>query len=99
MPPQPLARRVEILEEKVDALGQLPARVTRVETELAALRTELRAEFAAVRVEIHDGEEETRRQMRILHEDVISRIALLQEGIDRSNGGNRSSKRKNKRRR
>ena len=83
----------------MNALGQLPARVTRVETEFAALRSELRAEFAAVRVEIHGGDEETRRQMRLLHEDVISRIALLQEGIDRSNGGNRGSKRKNSRRR
>ena len=40
----------------------------------------VRAEFAAVREEIRAGDEETRRQMRILHEEVISRIALLDEG-------------------
>ena len=90
----------------MDALSQLPARVTRVGTELTALRgefaafrTEVRAEFAAVHGEIHGGDEETRLQMRILHEDVISRIGLLQEGIDRSNGGNGGSKPKNSRRR
>ena len=40
----------------------------------------VRAEFAAVRDEIRTGDEETRRQMRVLHEEVISRIALLDEG-------------------
>jgi uncharacterized small protein (DUF1192 family) len=93
VPNPPLVRRVEILEEKVDALSQLPERVTGVETRLATLRdeftafrAEVRGEFAAIRVEIRAGDEETRRQMRVLHEDVISRIALLQEGIDRRNG-------------
>jgi hypothetical protein len=32
------------------------------------------------RAPIRTGDEETRRQMRILHEEVISRIALLAEG-------------------
>jgi len=40
----------------------------------------VRAEFAAVREEIRTGDEETRRQMRVLHEEVISRIALVAEG-------------------
>jgi hypothetical protein len=40
----------------------------------------VRAEFAAVRDEIRTGDEETRRLMRVLHEEVISRIALLGEG-------------------
>ena len=134
VPNPPLVRRVEILEEKVDALSQLPERVTGVEMQLVAvrddlhslrgevttLRDELRSfreeftsrdeftsfrnevlrEFAAVSVEIHAGDEETRRQMRVLHEDVISRIALLQEGIDRRNGrSGRSARTPPKRRR
>jgi len=93
MPNAPLVRRVEIVEEKVDALSLLPERVTAVETRLVTLhdeftsfRTEVRAEFVAVRAEIRAGDEETRHQMRVLHEDVISRIGLLQEGIDRRNG-------------
>ena len=76
----------------MDILRQLPARVTAVETELAALRgefasfrTEVRDEFASVRNEIREGNEETRTQMRVLHEDVISRLALLQEGRRKSN--------------
>lgn len=93
MPNPLLVRRVEILEEKVDALSQLPERVSAIERQLVALRddftsfrTEVRAEFVAVRAEVRAGDEETRREMRVLHEDVISRIALLQEGIDRRNG-------------
>ncbi len=39
----------------------------------------VREEFAAIRQEIRTGDEETRRQMRILHEEVISRLALLDE--------------------
>ena len=37
------------------------------------IRTDLAAEVRA-------GDEETRRYMRVLHEDVISRIATLQDG-------------------
>src|SRR5262245_36532849 len=95
----PLVRRVQVLEQKVDALSDLPIRVAAVETQLIALREDvatlrgefgvLRGEFetfrgqAALRVELHAvrdelraeiraGDEETRREMRILHEDVIS---------------------------
>ena len=98
MPHPPLARRVEILEEKVDALSLLPARVAVVETQLVAIRGDinsLRVEMSTMRdelrAEIRTGDEETRRHMRVLHEDVISRMALLQEGLDRRNGDNRRS--------
>jgi hypothetical protein len=43
---------------------------------LARLRDELREE-------IRDGDEETRRQMRVLHEDLVGRIALIKEGRPR----------------
>jgi len=39
---------------------------------------------AALRVEIRAGDEETRQQMRVLHEDLVARIGLLQEGLTRS---------------
>jgi len=35
--------------------------------------------FDQVENHIREGDEETRHQMRILHEEVINRIALLQE--------------------
>jgi hypothetical protein len=36
---------------------------------------------AGLREEIRAGDEETRRQMRVLHEDLVGRIALVQEGL------------------
>jgi hypothetical protein len=56
-----------------------------------ALRTELRAEIRTegdlirreLRAEIREGDEETRRYMRVLHEEVLSRIATLQEALPR----------------
>ena len=63
----------------MDDLASLPARVTAVELQIVQLRQEMRAEFSAVRqewrAEIRQGDEETRRYMRVLHEDVIARIA------------------------
>ena len=85
--PMPLVRRIEILEGDVNALRHLPEQVSAVAADLAAVRgdvtqlkRDIREEFAAVREDIRTGDEETRHQMRILHEEVISRIALLAEG-------------------
>ena len=81
-----LLRRGDILEDKVETLSDLPQRVTAVEANLAALRTEMHQGFArvdgrldALRKEVQEGDEETRRQMRVLHEDVIARLALIHE--------------------
>ena len=64
----------------------------------AAVRAEMNSGFAAVRAEMRAGDEETRRtlreeiragdaeimsQARMLHEDLISRWAVLQEGNPR----------------
>ena len=72
--------RIEILERKVEILERLPERVTAVELQLVQLRDEMRAEFSATRAEIRAGDEETRRFMRVLHEEVISRLAAVQNG-------------------
>ena len=53
--------------------------------ECSAIRQELTSLFRAelvgntdsLRAEIREGDEETRRFMRVLHEDVIARIAAL----------------------
>jgi len=94
MPPIPLVRRVGVLEQKMNNLSELPLRVAGVETQLIALRDD----FTALRAEVRAGDEETRRQMRVLHEDAISRIALLQEGVNRING-NHATETKRRRRR
>ena len=94
MPPQTLAARTERLEERVTALEELPARIEALTLQVSQLREEMHAEFSAVRTEIRAGDEETRRvlgeaderiltQARVLHEEMISRLALSQEGGDR----------------
>ena len=77
MRPHPLEKRVDILEQQMTELRGLPERVGRVESQLSQLRTEMRAEFSAVRQDMVNGDEETRRQMRVLHEEVIDRLKLL----------------------
>ena len=55
-------------------------------TEPLVTRDELRATTdalaAQLRAEIREGDEETRRYMRVLHEDLIDRIKTLGEAID-----------------
>jgi hypothetical protein len=56
-----------------------------------AVRNELRAEIKAacdevrsdLRAEIRAGDEETRRYMRVLHEEVLARLAMIDEGRPR----------------
>jgi hypothetical protein len=72
--------RVQVLEETVKELAVLPTRVEALELQIVQLREEMRGEFSAVRREIRDGDEETRRYMRVLHEEVMARIATLAEG-------------------
>lgn len=103
-----LTARIEVLEEKVDALAELPARVSSLEVQVLQLRTEMRDEFSVVRqemralsddargelrVEIRALEERLGTQMRVLHEEVIDRIARLDDG-----GATRRSQRSRKRR-
>lgn len=74
-----LTERAEVLEMKVAALEELPARVTAVESQIVLLRGEMHAEFSAVRQEMRELNKATNTQMRVLHEDVIDRIAKLGE--------------------
>ena len=81
MGPQTLARRVDMVEQRLDLLDELPPRMDRLESQILQLRDEMKSEFSAVRQEMRAGDEETRREMRVLHEEVIARIALLDEGL------------------
>ena len=95
MPSLGLVRRMEILEGKVEELARLPDRMAALELQIVQFRAEVRAEFSATREELRqefrqeirqlrgemvEGDEETRRFMRVLHEEVLSRIVLLAEG-------------------
>jgi septation ring formation regulator EzrA len=56
-----------------------------VRDEFATVRDEfatVRSEFATVRSEIRQGDEETRRYMRVLYEDLVERIKIMGEGIE-----------------
>jgi hypothetical protein len=103
-----LPGRVSAIEGQLirlrDDVQSLRGDVVSLRGEFTAFQAEVRSdflavrdEFVAVRVEIREGDQETRRQMRVLHEDVISRIALLQVGIDRWNGHRRPASPKGRR--
>ena len=80
MAPQSLETRVESLEERVTRLEELPGRMDRLELQIVQFRTEVRDEFSAVRTEIRSGDEETRRYMRVLFEEYIGRMKVVDEG-------------------
>ena len=84
-----LPDRMDRLDVRMEGLDH---RMDRLESEVVQLRTEMRDEFAAVRREMATGDdrvmttlsariEDARRETRVLHEDVIDRIALLGEGL------------------
>jgi predicted nucleic acid-binding Zn-ribbon protein len=77
---QTLENRVATLEQQIQALVGLPERMVSLESQFQQLRSDVREEFAALRMEIRTGDLETRRFIRVLHEDVISRIAAIGEG-------------------
>ena len=83
-----LTQRVDLLEQNAGDLGELRVEVRR---ELAAVRADVRAveeslradlkeRFESLLTEIREGDEETRRYMRVLHEDLVVRIATINEG-------------------
>src|SRR5688500_7711995 len=74
---QPLEARVEALEGRVTELEKLPARIDNLSLQVQHLRVEMRGEFSTVRADIT----QVKTEMRVLHEEVISRIALIQEGL------------------
>jgi predicted nucleic acid-binding Zn-ribbon protein len=82
--------RADVTTLQNDVTG-LRVDVTTLQNDVKSHRAETSAMEDRLRVEIRAGDEETRRQMRVLHEEVIARIALLQEGINRPRGGRRSN--------
>jgi hypothetical protein len=88
--PEPtLIARVEILEQKVLLLEGLPDQVTAVEMQIVHLRGELRESVSALRADIRAGDEETRREMRVLNaplrdelrDEMTSRLTHLEREL------------------
>ena len=90
MPPQTIENRVEKLEEHVTNLQQLPTRIDALSLQIVQLREDMGAGFSAISSRfastekaLATSEERILAQVRVLHEDVISRLALIQEGQPR----------------
>jgi hypothetical protein len=66
--------RMELMDERFD---RIEARLNRIDQRLEKSEDE----FAKMRKEIRLGDEETRRYMRVLHEDTIDRIAILRSEL------------------
>jgi hypothetical protein len=68
--------------KEIRADNEIFRREIRAENEIYG--AEMRSEFASVRTDVtaavRESQEETRRQMRMLHEEVISRIARIDKG-------------------
>jgi hypothetical protein len=75
---------MDMLERRVEILERLPDRVTAVESQIVLLRDEMRIGFSATRDELTRRMESlfdaNERHMRLLHEDLVERIARLSEG-------------------
>jgi hypothetical protein len=91
MPTPTLTKRVETLEDTVSGPDGMLQRLDGLTGEFLQFRAETRAEFSAVREEMREGFAAVRQEMRdmnsslrlhmqVLHEEVLSRIALLTEG-------------------
>jgi predicted nucleic acid-binding Zn-ribbon protein len=84
--PRSFEQRITSLEEQMLERRDLPNRVAKLESQVLQLRKELRDEFSAIRWEMKAADDETRVFMRILYEDVLSRLEVIGEGdgTDRS---------------
>ena len=90
-----LERKMELLEGLPERVSAVELQIGHLRTEMheqfsavrQEFRTEIRTEIEAVRTdlraEVRAGDEETRRHMRVLHEELLSRIATLQEALPR----------------
>ena len=79
------------LEELPDGVERIESQIVQLRAEMhsefSAVCEEMRGRFehvdasmAALRADVRAGDEETRRYMRLLHEDVISRLKTIRQG-------------------
>ena len=68
-----------VQEHFVTRLQEHPARIDDLPSQISQGGIEMRAEFSALRADMA-----TAREMRALHQEVIRRLALLQEAVTRA---------------
>ena len=74
-----LERRIEILEENMEQLRDVPARLSAVESQIVQLRAEMQTGFSALRGE----DDETRREMVRLHDETRREMVSLNDETHR----------------
>ena len=76
MQPRSFEERITMLERQVQ---HLPERVTTLESQFMQFRVAMRNEFSAMRTEMKRADDDTRVFMRVLYEDVLSRLEIIGE--------------------
>lgn len=76
MQPLSVIKRVERLEKRMDALETLPTRMDTLDHRMGSLEEQI----SQFRAQVSDDFSATNAQMRVLHEDLVTRISLIQEG-------------------
>ena len=76
-PPLPTEERLDLLDARMTALEQLPVRMDRLEIRMDRLEVQM----VGTREELVARLDDTRREMRVLHEDALGRIAVIGEGL------------------
>jgi hypothetical protein len=70
---QSIEGRVLTLEQQMSELREIPARVSRLESNISQLRAEMRDEFSAIRSEMAAGFGAVREDMATFRADMIAR--------------------------
>jgi len=70
-----------MLEDAVRLLTGLPESVAILAARIDGIEAKIRHLEVSLREEMRAGDEETRRFMRILHEDLVARLALISERL------------------
>jgi uncharacterized coiled-coil protein SlyX len=76
MQPRSFEERLTMLERQVQ---HLPERMTTIESQFMQFREAMRNEFSAMRAEMKRADDDTRVFMRVLYEDVLSRLEIIGE--------------------
>jgi len=77
-----LEDRVTALEGTVAGLQELPKQLASLQRDVAARFGQVDARFERLERIVRDGDERNYSQMRMLHEDLVAKIALLGERRD-----------------
>jgi hypothetical protein len=82
--PRSIEERLTMLERQMQEMRDLPERVTKLELQVLQLRHEMQRGFSAIQSELKEGlsqlGDQLGAQMRMLHEETLSRIAVMGEG-------------------